>query len=235
MTSPPPFLLSPENHDPAPAPGPRTWVLAAAGTALLVAGLVGGYAIGVRSASATSSAAVISPAAENPAADSAGPAAAPTAAASAVTPVDQSARFTGTEAAVLAEPWLPEISNCVSDKDNGGPKLENGRTEAINCRIGDLQLYFETFRTAKEFGWTRDYREQASRKSRTLVPGAETPRQKTGTTTGKTGTYFEYVTGQTCGLFWTHAGSLTDLRLETDCASIDDSWPALRGVWNRFS
>ncbi|HWS38112.1 MAG TPA: hypothetical protein VN408_35925 [Actinoplanes sp.] len=147
---------------------------------------------------------------------------------------DQSGKFDGTEAAELAGPWIPELSTCVSDRDAGGPELDNGRTEMINCRLGNLDVYFETFETAKEFGWTRDYRADASRKSRALVPGAETPRQKTGPVTGKTGTYFEYVTGKTCGMFWTHTGSLTDLRVETSCAAIDDSWTTLRTVWNRF-
>ncbi|GAA1631833.1 hypothetical protein GCM10009828_069570 [Actinoplanes couchii] len=231
MEPPPPFVLSPETPATAPAPGPRVWILAAAGAALLGVGLVGGYFIGVRSASTASSAsqavAAGTDASTTPGVDAGTPSAA-------LVP-DQSGRFAGTEAAVLAGPWIPELGNCVSDRDAGGPKLENGRTEAINCQLGDLNVYFETFKTAKEFGWTRDYRAEASRKSRASAPGAETPRQKAGAVTGETGTYFEYVTGKTCGLFWTHAGSLTDLRLEADCASIDNSWPALRGVWNRFS
>ncbi|KHD75438.1 hypothetical protein MB27_22705 [Actinoplanes utahensis] len=191
------------------------FALAAAGVALLALGLAGGYAIG-RSTSPVP-ANVAAPVVSAPALP------------------DQSAKFAGTRAASLAGPWLPELGNCLSAADPGGPKLENGRAEMINCQIGDVQVYFETFTSATQFGWTRDYRAGISRKSGTLVPGVEPPRQKTGPVSGRTGTYFEYVTGKTCGVFWGPGGSLTDVRLEADCAAIGNHWPSLRAVWERFS
>jgi hypothetical protein len=149
-------------------------------------------------------------------------------------------KFTG-DLVPLAQPWLPYIGGCLTDTDNGGPKLPADESRHVLCRYGGVAVHFSLFKSQTDLDNERTYREQLNLTSGALAPGQQAPGRKTGGVSGVQGDYVEYALKGTdgralCGIWWDRDGSSAALLLEGLCKEdFGSSWAPLRDLWQRYS
>ena len=214
--------------------GRRTGWIAGVVAALLAGGL-GGYFIGA--AGEEGSTAAPAPAAVTP--DPAGAAALPPFEARHV--AANKAKLDG-DLAPLAEPWLAELDNCVSNLDRGAPPLGGDESRHVTCRLGPAWVHFITYKAEAQKNAARTYRQQLNFNSDALAAGVRDPARTTGGVTKAPGKLIEYAFPHQdkrvwCGLFWERDDvALGTVMVETFCAAdLGNDWDVLRDLWQRHS
>jgi hypothetical protein len=149
-------------------------------------------------------------------------------------------KFQG-DLAVLAASWLPFVSNCVTDKESGGPKVDAATSAVVLCRYGNVFIHFVQFKGTAQRDVARAYRERLHTESTTLAPGMVAPAQKPRTSDSTIGTYVEYALAgpdkkPVAGIWWdTGDTKAVAVYLETSYDSLGNSWDPLRDLWQRHS
>ncbi|GGL19552.1 hypothetical protein [Mangrovihabitans endophyticus] len=146
----------------------------------------------------------------------------------------------GADLAPLAQPWLTDMSGCLSDRDPGGPHLGDGQQSHVLCRDGGMYLHFVAYSSADAKSADLAFRQQTALSSAAILPGAEQPGRKLGGVTGAPGTYVEYATRAgdapaLCGVWWSRDNTDAAVYVDVLCDSLGGSWTPLRAVWRRHS
>jgi hypothetical protein len=142
---------------------------------------------------------------------------------------------------ILAASWLPFVSNCVTDKEAGGPKLDAATSAVVLCRYGTVFIHFVQFKGTAQRDVARAYRERLHSESAALAPGMVAPVQKPRTSDTTVGTYVEYALAgpdkkPIAGIWWdTGDAKAVAIYLETSYRSLGNSWDPLRDLWQRRS
>jgi hypothetical protein len=149
------------------------------------------------------------------------------------------AKFAG-ELAALAQPWLADMSGCLTNSDGGGPQLGKGEQAHVLCRDGAMYVHFVTYASADEKAADRGYRQQLALGSQAILPGLEQPGRKLGGVTGAAGTYVEYAARAAknpalCGVWWDLDNTASAVYVDVLCDSLGGKWDPLRAVWQRHS
>jgi hypothetical protein len=149
------------------------------------------------------------------------------------------AKLTG-ELGTLPQPWLTDVSGCLTDADAGGPGLRSGERAHVFCRDGGMSVHFATYATADEKANNRAYRQQLALGTAAILAGNEAQGRKLGPVTGAAGTYIEYAFKPAdgpalCGVWWDPDNSNSAVYVELLCESLGGSWDPLRSVWQRHS
>jgi hypothetical protein len=149
------------------------------------------------------------------------------------------AKFSG-ELREPAEPWLADLSGCLDDHDQSGPKLAPGEQQHVLCRDGSLYVHFVTYSSADEKESDRGYREQLALGTSAILAGSEQPGRKLGGRTGAPGTYVEYATAPAhsaalCGIWWDRDNTASAVYSDALCDSLGGTWDPLRAVWQQHS
>jgi hypothetical protein len=152
---------------------------------------------------------------------------------------DNESKLTG-ELAVLAKPWIADISGCAGETDPGGPQLGPGERRHVLCRAGGMYLHFVTYVSADEKGTDRSYRQQLALGTGAILAGSEQPARKLGGSTGAPGTYVEYATRgpkspALCGVWWDLDDSASSVYVDVLCESLGGKWDPLRAMWQLHS
>lgn len=150
------------------------------------------------------------------------------------------AKFSG-DLVVLAQPWLPYLGSCLSDTDADGPKLLSDETKHVFCRYGSVSVHFAQYKTQTALNLERDYRRQLNSQTDSLEPGQQPPGQKKGGVSHAQGDYVEYALKGSdgralCGIWWNLPNSSGAMFMEALCHdALQDQWPVLRDLWQRYS
>jgi hypothetical protein len=147
------------------------------------------------------------------------------------------AKLTG-ELGPLAQPWLSELSGCLTDVDPGGPRLPEGERVHVFCRDGGMAVHFATYVSADEKINNRAFRQQLALGTPAIMAGNESQNRRLGPVTGAAGTYIEYAFKPAdgpalCGVWWDLDNGSSALYVELLCESLGGSWDPLRAVWQR--
>lgn len=150
-------------------------------------------------------------------------------------------KFSG-DLAVLAERWLPWVSGCAANTDEGGPQLPADEKVHVFCRYGDVSAHFAEYSSAGTRDAARAYRYRLNLDAADLAPGMEKPARKRGGSSNASGNYVEYAFRGSdkqplCGIWWDRDDSTSAaFYLETLCQQdLGGKWEPLRDLWQRYS
>ncbi|WP_433609670.1 hypothetical protein ACQP2P_38970 [Dactylosporangium sp. CA-139114] len=145
------------------------------------------------------------------------------------------------ELAALAEPWLPELSNCNVHTDASAPP-PNFEFKNVTCQLGPVYTQFIVYKTPEVRNNARAYRQRLNQEGGAVAPGLKEPSRMTGGVTKAPGTLVEYAFKRddgkaVCGIWWDRdEDASAALLLETSCADgLGGKWEPFRDLWQRHS
>src|SRR6266545_1213017 len=149
-------------------------------------------------------------------------------------------KFSG-DLAAFARPWLPWISNCVTNAEPGGPRLNAGEATRVACTYGAGTIYLIQYTRVAERDKARTRYLSQNIDARRLAPGVAEPTQKTTNSGTSSGSYIEYAYkidessnrgGRVvAGLWWDNtATAVAGYLLTYWSEGLGGSWPPLRDV-----
>ncbi|MEU8264131.1 hypothetical protein AB0C02_26340 [Micromonospora sp. NPDC048999] len=148
-----------------------------------------------------------------------------------------------TPVAAFAEPWLPQIGDCTTAPNGGGPQLGAGEQSRTRCAAGIITTYWISYRTSADRDRAQDrYQAQAAETPR-LAPGAKPPADQAVPHGSHTVRYIEYAyqvpSGQHAGqvvaaLWWSDPTQpIAGILLAYWAEGLDSSWAPLRDLWDQ--
>jgi hypothetical protein len=151
------------------------------------------------------------------------------------------AKFSG-DLVPMAQPWLPYMSSCLLNTDDGGPRLGTDESTHVMCRYGGVFVHFVTFKGPLERDRSRAFRQRLNGESKALAAGMEEPSRKPRTSDKTVGTYLEYALKNSeqrvlTGIWWDPEGDkpiamYVEARWEE---VLGGSWDPLRDLWQTRS
>ncbi|WP_306209495.1 hypothetical protein [Actinoplanes sp. RD1] len=140
----------------------------------------------------------------------------------------------------MAQGWLPHLSGCARDGEQGGPTLNRGEKARVRCEMDAMSVIFVEYATAAERDAARDTTLKQNIDARTLTPGAGGAQQKSTPSGRMSGNYVEYayqVSGRTvAGIWWDDAGSpVAAYLLAYWKEGVGQKWDPVRDVWARYA
>jgi hypothetical protein len=151
------------------------------------------------------------------------------------------AKFSG-DLALLAEPWLPYLSRCISSRDPGAPKAPKSEVTRVTCQLGNMTVFFIEYKSPEERNKEYLTRQGQNLDAKELAPGATPPSHKSAASGKNVGDYVEFVFKPTApgaqtyaGIWWDRDGSpLVAARIEVPWAKgLNQNWEPLRDAWQR--
>jgi hypothetical protein len=143
--------------------------------------------------------------------------------------------------ALLANSWLPYVSNCVNSDDKGGPKPAAGEVFRVGCRYGSVAVTFVQYTSVSDRDAARARRLQLNTDSQQSMPGVGDPTEKRSVSGNTHGNYLEYGFKTDDGrllavLWWDNADTPVGATLVADWHDgLGESWAPLRDLWQRYS
>jgi hypothetical protein len=150
------------------------------------------------------------------------------------------AKVTG-DLATFAKSWLPYVSGCNGNADQGGPKLGDGETTRVQCRYGAVNIYFVQFGSTGARDAALGRRKAMNADAKQLNPGVADLKQRKTPSGNAEGNYVEYGfkgdNGHTyAGLWWDNTDTPVGGFLVADWhEGLNDSWEPMRDLWQRYS
>lgn len=155
------------------------------------------------------------------------------------------ARFPAPAIADFAEPWLPTVSDCITDVSSGGPQRSTGEQSRTRCTAGFITTYWISYHTLADRDRAQArYRAQAANAPK-LAPGATPPVDRIAPGGSRKVQYIEYAyeipSGERAGqvvvaVWWSDPTQpIAGVFLAYWSEDLGSSWVPLRDLWNQAS
>jgi hypothetical protein len=145
---------------------------------------------------------------------------------------------------VLSQGWLPYLSGCARNGQDGGPALNRGEKVRVRCTLDGLTMIFVEYRTAADRDKARVTVLGQNVDARTLTPGVAAPTERNSPSGRTSGNYVEYSYKLTergtdrivSAIRWDDAHAPVAaylLAFWTD--GVGSNWAPMRDLWGRYA